>query len=407
MSLGRAIGATSIASACSAVAAFLVSVLLARLVGPAGQGLVNLVTTSAALVTLLGVGGTGLALRLRSKGAPDPVDFHAFAGYTASLAPLVAALGLTLSLLLHHDGWSSVQAAVILVYGASAFTARQAQEGIQALGNVPRAIWGVVVAHGTNAALLLVAMLLAQESLTAALLCATAGQMAQTVVGVALTPSATRRYWTPAWDGRRTLALLRTGVPSMGYSLGLFGMQRIDRLLLVALASPTAAGYYAVAASLAEAGRLLTAPIGQQLFVRVSGEGFDQVVRRARTLVLVGQALPLAALGVFAPLLVPQLFGEQYGPAILLIQILVVAEFFMGSASLDSRILLGLARTQTVSLATLAAVAVALMGYVALIPSRHALGAAVATTCTYAIYAGCLRLLADRAGHSTQIRKHR
>ncbi|WP_404371440.1 lipopolysaccharide biosynthesis protein [Kytococcus sedentarius] len=391
MSLKRSIGATSAASATSAIAAFLVSILLARLVGPAGQGLVNLVTTSAGLVTLVGVAGTGLALRLRSKGDPAAKDFHAFSAFTLSAAPLAAVIALIVTLVLHRESWTQAEVVAIATYGLFAFLARQTQEGIQALGDVARAIWGVVTSHAVNASFLVAAILYAPDSLLAALWAAAGGQIAQVFIGIMLTRGPQRDMWRPVWSGRRVATLLRIGIPSLGYGLGLFALQRADRLLLVSLSSPSAAGLYAVASSVGEAGRLLTAPIGQQLFVRVTASGYDAATRRAYWLVLAMQALPLAAMVLLADPIIPAVFGAPYQESAQLLQWLALAEFFMGAALLDSRILMGLRGPKMVSVITLAVVPLSLAAYLIFIPRYETLGAVGVTCVTYIVYSLALR----------------
>lgn len=371
----------------NAVSAALLGVVTARFLGPAGQGALTLVTTIVALVVVVTTLGTGASLRLRSVGTPTAIDVRAFLGLSAALAPIAGIATVTAVHVTRPEMLGARALVLSAVYGATALAGRQLCDLVQAFGRTAASIISLAVGYLVQAGLFSLLVLLDRESLFSALACAIGGTFTQ---GAFALISIRSRDFQRAPVVRMAIwrALIGVGGPTIGFSLGLLAMQRLDRLLLVAIAGPTAGGIYAVAATIAEAARITSSAVGQLLFVRVAAvRNITADVRRLYLGAIALQVVVLASLVIGAPLIVESLFGRAFAPAVVPLRGLLAAEFFMGIALMDSRMLMGLGHLREVSLLAVGAVLMAAVLYPVLISREGMSGAVFVTVVTYATFA--------------------
>jgi O-antigen/teichoic acid export membrane protein len=386
------------AAVCNVAIAAGLGVVMARFLGPAGQGALTLVTTIVALVIVTLTLGTGVSLRLRSGGKPAASDVRAFFGLSAALSPVAGALTIVVVYIAGQGILSTEELALSAVYGGTALAARQLCDLVQAYGRTIASIISLSVGSAVQLGIFAILVWIGKESVSSALACAILGALAQISFGL----FSIRKHslpWTPTIRSVIWRELVFVGSPSIGYSLGLLAIQRVDRLFLVAIAGPTAGGIYAVAATIAETARITSSAVGQLLFVRVAEARTitAEVTRLYRRAILL-QIVALAALAIGAPLIVPIFFGPAFAPAVAPVRGLLVAEFFMGLALMDSRMIMGLGHLKEMGTVTVGAVLVALVLYPALISREATNGAVLATVLIYAGFA--VATLARRIQHT-------
>lgn len=179
-------------------------------------------------------------------------------------------------------------------------------------------------------------------------------------------------------DGAGPPRLLGYGVRMWIGALSGIILLRIDQALIAPLSSAAELGYYAVAVAIAEAPLFVTAAARNVIFAADSSERDDARLATTARLITALVALGALVLAALSPWLVPALFGAEFGAAVPVTLVLLLAMVagtpgsFAGSG-LSSRGRPGLRSTSLV-IACLVNVAV----LVWLVPSWGALGAAVA-----------------------------
>nr|WP_246306273.1 O-antigen polysaccharide polymerase Wzy [Allobranchiibius huperziae] len=377
-------------------------ILTARILGPTGQGELTVWVTVSSLAVLVLTLGTGTALRVRSRGVPSKSDCAAYAVFTLVAAIVAAALTVAIGLPVHHSSSTGVISAAFLL-GFSFMLGRQAGDLLQAAGLTSFSVYSGAVATGVQLLLFAVACLSGHGTVFFALICGSVGYLSQMYFAV----HRSRRAGTRPGVRTTTSAvssLIKIGAPTLGYSVGLLVIQRADRIILAGVLGARSAGIYAAAATLAESIRLVPAAIGQLLFARTAvaqratGET-RHLYKVAATLILGSCAAIIAISGP----LVRILFGSQYSGAVPILRGLVIAEIFMGLALLDSRILMGLARTKEVGLISTLLVLIALPTYYLGIKLFGVTGGVISCIVLYAAYAAILwarrRKIDDALGH--------
>ena len=161
---------------------------------------------------------------------------------------------------------------------------------------------------------------------------------------------------------------------------------RFNFIFLGALAGPAALGIYAVAAKYAEFLRLLPIAANWVLYPQFARADAGLAAASSRRMILragavtAGASIPLA---VAAGFVVPFLFGQVFGAAVLPAQILLVGLAAEGVGGVVTAFLFGRGRPGLNSLAAGAGVVVTLVLDVILIPRYGAVGAAAASSAAY------------------------
>lgn len=380
----------SASSLLQAGAAFALGVLTARVLGPTDQGVVTSVLTVVAIVVLGMSLGSGTALRVRSRPLPTEEDLDGYALVSTAAVPIAAVLSALATNVVVSDSRTGGLWALTAALAAVLMAARQAADACQALGRTGAAIVSALVLSTTQLLAFLVVVATGVVSVSATIGAAIVGGVAQLVYCLVVVRGRLTTRIRPSYTAAGPL--ITHGVPSLGYSMGLILLQRVDRIVLGVVAGPTAVGVYAAAATLAEVVRLLPTTIGQLLFSRAAETGYvTRDIRTLRRRMILLSALAVAALEAAAPLL-PRLLGEAYADSVPILRVLLIAELAMGVALMDSRISLGLGAIRAVSRDTLIWVAFGITAYVVGARVAGATGAAIATTALYAGYALTLRL---------------
>jgi len=373
-----------------AAGAFVVGILTARFLGPTGQGLFTTVLTVVTLSVVTLTLGSGTALRVRARPRPTPTDVAGYLSLSGVVTLVAAAVSPVVVLLVLRQHLEPHLLVITALLGAVLMLARQAADACQAVGKAHVAIYSTPVLAGTQLATVLVVLATTGLTTSSALLAALLGGLAQMAFCFRTLRHELPWKGRPSWAAAKPLVVL--GVPSLGYTVGLLTLQRVDRIILGAVSGPTTLGVYAAAATLAEAIRLLPSVVGQLIFSRVAEHGgVPPDALRVRRHLLAITALMVVLLELMAPL-IPVILGEAYRPSIPVFRVLLLAELFMGAALIDTRISLGLGSVHGVSATTIVWVVLSIPLYCLGSWTAGAMGSAVATVVLYVGYAATIRV---------------
>jgi O-antigen/teichoic acid export membrane protein len=198
-----------------------------------------------------------------------------------------------------------------------------------------------------------------------------------------------------------TRALLRFGLPFIATQIAAFVVTHGDRFFLQRLYGETSVGIYALAYQFA----VLLARMGYAPFSAAWEPIRFEVASRAdrdeiysRTFLYLNVYLCTLGLGItlFAGDLLRVIADPAFHPAGALVPLITLAYVFYGWSGFLNLGILMRERTELVTAATWVGGAVALAGYVALIPPLGTTGAALATVAAYAVRAGAVYALAQR-----------
>lgn len=359
------------------------------MLGPQGQGVVTTVTTVTSITVLLGTFGSGIGLRIRTKENPTAEDISGYIIISLAGAVLAIALSVTVIPLVLPGAWTLWIIGLTAGVAFSQYLARQMADIAQANGHPAQSIFSLVVLTGVQLGTFAAFWANGSASTKTLLLSAILGAGSQAVYCLRFAPS----WYVSRLNISDVKPLLRLGLPSLGYSVGLVVLQRLDRVILAAVNGPNAVGVYAAAASLAEVIRLLPMTIGQLLFAQTAQAG--RITRSTAATRI--QLLFLCVIGgciliLLAPLL-PSILGPQYTEAIPIFRVLVAAEVLFGMALMDSRIILGLGRIRTVSSAVIVLVIACVPTYTLTAMAFGPMGAAVTSLVLYSALGATLAFL--------------
>jgi O-antigen/teichoic acid export membrane protein len=179
-----------------------------------------------------------------------------------------------------------------------------------------------------------------------------------------------------------------TAVTGMAGVVGLLNY-RVDLLLVISLDSREGAGIYSSAISAAEALWLFSSAIAMASFARVGRESREEAARLTATgvrhsfLVVVPAAIAASIIG---PTFIELVFGAKYAAAAAPLRILCIGTAVFASQSLLSNYYTNqLGRPSIPLVLGLIALVLSVAGSLLLIPSYGAVGAAWATTISYAV----------------------
>jgi O-antigen/teichoic acid export membrane protein len=320
------------------------SVLIARALGPEGRGIFGVATVVAALGAQLGNAGlhsSNTYFVARDRGLlPTLLGNSLLVGL--GLASVVSAI-VGAALFLHpavtplHD-WMLVLAVIAIPLGISYLLLQNLLIGIDRI----RA-YNVIELALRSAGLVLTALAIAVGFSSAEVFFAIA--VLATGLGTLATAAVLRRA-----AGRPTtlsLALIAEHLPyglrAYLASLLAFLLLRVDLLLVQSIRGPTDAGYYAVAASMADLLYVVPAVAMSIAFPRLAALDLvsDKVAlakRMSTSLALVTAALVVCSWIVADPV-VRLLYGDSFAPSIPAFMILAIAMWFYGVNGILSSLL--------------------------------------------------------------------
>jgi O-antigen/teichoic acid export membrane protein len=186
-----------------------------------------------------------------------------------------------------------------------------------------------------------------------------------------------------------TRFVLRYGLATWIGTVGGVLVNRLDQVLLTPLAGARQLGYYAVAVSIAEVPLVALLAVRDVIFAASADRGdLSLVARASRATIMVSIPLCLAGIGL-APLLVPPIFGNDFGPSVPMTQVLFVATIPNAMSLVLTAGLFASGRPGLASGAQLVAAGVTVMALFLLVPKVGAIGAAYSSLAAYAV-AACL-----------------
>lgn len=172
---------------------------------------------------------------------------------------------------------------------------------------------------------------------------------------------------------------------------------RLDILLLGWLVGAAGVGVYSVAVSFAEIARYVPIVIGAAMFARASQLSADEALRVSARISRLTAAIVLATAVLFAvlgPLLIPLLFGERFSDATAPLLVLLPGVVFMSVAEVPGSYLFSRGVIYWKSAAVIVVLNV-ILNLIA-VPRIGVLGAALASTVTYALFMSVILWLMRR-----------
>jgi O-antigen/teichoic acid export membrane protein len=368
----------------STVAAGLLAVIVARVLGPGGLGVLSILFLFPVVGTLVVGGALGLANVYLGAGRP------AVRGALLTNSLLAAALGGTVLAaatfaVLDATGTRfgatrhelAVALAVVPVTTASKLVAALvlATERSRAYG-VASAFGQVLLVPST-----LGAFALLDTSVLAAVYAFVVSEAAALVASLALLRV------SPARPSRLLLGeSLRYGLRGFAGNLMQFLNYRLDFFLISTLRSSSAVGIYSAAVSLAELLWKIPIAASTVLFPRVAADASrgEEFTARVSRMALAATASAAALLAVAGYPLVLLFFGRDFGGAYLPLLLLLPGVVALASANVLASDFAGRGRPEFGTYASALSLVVTVVLDLALIPPFGAAGAAVASSFSYA-----------------------
>jgi O-antigen/teichoic acid export membrane protein len=168
---------------------------------------------------------------------------------------------------------------------------------------------------------------------------------------------------------------------------------RLDVMILAAFASVEVVGCYAVASKTAELFRPLGASLTYVLRPLIAGLDAAQARKKGVALYRWVFAINLTTVVIMALVggpLILLLFGEEFAPAVPAFQILLIGLAAHGADPVLNGYYIGIGRPEVTTYASLAGLAVTVIGDLTLIPAYSLIGAAIASSAAYSVHAVAL-----------------
>jgi O-antigen/teichoic acid export membrane protein len=366
---------------------FLTSIVVARLLGPDGRGLLgvaySLATIGVAIVSL------GVPVAISYYGSRRARLLPRLVGSALAYCAVMLVVLVLLALVVSGSGldWlgEGGDLGFWLLTGLLTWAVLMEYVGQNTLR--ARFLYG-----STNALLVLsrITILVATVVLVAALGLGTQGALVALIAGSGVYAVGALRPFVQ--QGLRLSRHVFAAMVHFGWRVQIgrliqMGNGRLDVLILSAFASLSTVGVYVVAQVVAELVMLVPTAIG---FVampaiaqgRASGPDAGRTVRLSGTLSLVG--VGVVALG--APVLIFVGYGSDFAPALLPLYILLPGTWLFGAGNVMGDVFRGRGRPGLPSVLAGIAIVVTVVLDLLLIPPFGAVGAAVASTCAYTVF---------------------
>jgi len=369
---------------------FPLNILLARVLGASGKGVLSLVTTGSGLVvTMLGIGLPSAVTFMSARDEVGPRDvlklglvMSAIAG---GLAVLVSALGApwVAHAFFKTDNTFVVWLTVAIIPAAT-FTGF-ATSLLFGLGRIKEAS---LVTLGNIGGQLLVLSVLAslgdmgQRTALIALLSISIVIAVVLAVRVFTLPDHVGPKYSPLKLGR---AGLRFGFMSwIGGAMQSLALRQ-DYMMLGFFANPAAVGVYSVASSLAELSWYIPSSAYGVLFPKASSEGPEfapMIAKYTRMLLWMTAVISLVVFVVSIPL-IPIVFGKEFSGAIVPLALLGPGILMSVVGMVPSAFLSGIGKPETGAVSSTANLASNVLVNLALMPAYGIKGAAVGSSVSY------------------------
>lgn len=392
--LGSGATLATLSQATAALTGGAMGIVVARLLGPAGTGELNLVLNAAALLTAVCSLGLGVGLNYHVSGGRWPA---AAAVRQAQLAAIVlgavaAGIGLGIWLALEGSAFRGVSLAVMaLGVLAVPFTlswtfssyAALARDRYEAYAAAP-AVLGVAMLLLAGALAVPFEVAGGVAGVTAAHAAVACGMLVWSLRSLGQAPS----RWL-----REALGPLR-GAASFGMPANLTNVlqlfnYRADLFILNAVASQATVGRYAIALSITAIGQLLPRALASVVLPRVAAldsgpekAALDMVVVKSARHAVVIAAGTAVILG-FGLLLVPLIYGEAFRGATELGLLLLPGTAFIAVSGVLNSTIVGKGRPRYSLYTVLMVTPPTLTLYALVVPELEAPGAAIVSSASY------------------------
>ena len=367
------------------IAGFIVGVITARALGPAGKGTLSAINfigdVMLAYACLLGLGEAAIILIGQQRTTQQDA--------VSSSIPVLAITGLgglsAMLLVSIPAQWSGILLAVViegitvqvLIFMMFFRSIVEADEDFGASAKV-------TIASTCVMALLTVAFVGVWGG---EIVGATAAGLGGAVAGLGAAVVALRRRGLrlrPRLNKAFVVSALRLGLPIQAAYLLIAASQRVDQLVVYSLAGETDAGRYAVALTVGQFSTFAAGVISMAAFPRIANLTVPEVSELASQVFRVTITATLAVCVVVVPtipFLIPALFGPEYAAAVVPAEILVLSGVLWSGQWTLTRVATARAQPALKAWTFGANVAVMLALDLILVPSFGTIGAAVASVC--------------------------
>ena len=363
-------------------------VLVARLLGPSGRGEAAVILTLAQIVGWLG--SLGMNEGVTYVGAKRPHDMGRIVGTSLVLVVGLGTVGLALALgllpvVIGADDPSLAIGRMFMVtiylgVANGLFSCTLAGNQDFAGANLVR------VAQPATYLVLLLAFLAFGQITVGTVLVAAGGGLAATVV------ASLARLWRTVGVGKPSLDIAKQvgsyGLRVQGSLLGDLGTARLDFLLLPTFLTPAAIGLYSVATNVSSIIVSVVGAVGQLAFPAAARRGQkDGTVLVGRLLRLLLSAGTLVAIPLFvlAPWAISLVYGEAFRGAATPLRILLPGVVFSMGSTIVAGGLQAVNRPLAASACQLAGLVTTVVGLLLTLRPLGINGAALTTTCAYAV----------------------
>lgn len=391
---------------------FATSVILARWLGPAGKGQVDLaMATTSLLVLLLGLSAPGGITYVIARGLGTA---RSLIGASLPLLLIQGVLSAALIMIVPSIVGDRMPTGALLALTAAgigfsvSLTGASASFRAVALGLQRIATANLIdlIARGSLAALLLIAAATATATAvpgSAAPVMAigafTASLAVATLAAFVLTRKELR---VPGPSGLSTA--IRFAAPSYLANVTQFLNYRLDLFLVGLFLGPSAVGLYALATSLAQLVWLLSNSLATALLPRVAsgaGSGSESVLAEGAAVSRIALLLSLlgaVALGFAAPVLVPVVYGPSFSSSVPALVLLLPGIVVFASVNVIASVFAGLGRPDYNLAIGVCGLALTVPLDLLLIPAVGIAGAAIATSASYVAGSVMTSILFRRLG---------
>ncbi len=372
--------------------ALLTSIVVARSLGPRGKGEFDLALASIQLLALVvGLSLPGGITYVVAKRLAGTREVSLFVLLSAAIQGVVAfALVALVSDVASNEifGLDSAdnRLNILVGIGVGVTTASLGWRAILiGTERVPLASWLDVVARLVGLVALVIAYLVGGLTAISFLTAWLAGTFLGTLI--ALVPAAWRAV------GPRSIAAstaIRFAAPSWLANLLQFLNYRLDLFLVGYFRDLRAVGLYALAATLAQLIWLVSNSVASVVFPRIAVADEPPLVAARRTaslargVLFVGLALG-ACLAVAAPIAIPTLYGAEFRDALPALFLLIPGVVVFGPANVFGAHLAGVGKPRLNLWVSAISLVVTVLLDLLLIPRYGFVGAAIASTASYAV----------------------
>jgi PST family polysaccharide transporter len=369
--------------------------ILARLIGPAGYGLVALAMPFILFANVLADGGMSYALGRRKDVSAEleSTVFWLAGAMGAALAFLCCAAAWPMGAILHQPRLPPLIMALSPI---------MLMNGLTAASN------GRIIREGRFGTFAIGDLISTVVSASVAVLAALKGLGAWSLVAQQLTLWLCKLTWVtfagkarigPTFRLQEAVELLRFGMHTIGATLADFVSRNVDALIVGGVLGVTSLGYYAMAYQIVRVpDMLISGPLYLYIFTAVSRTAHDAGPRALQDLATSALRLGSTALAplfcglaLTADLAVPLVLGEKWIAAIAPLRWLAAAGFFFCICSIVGTTLMGLGRTAlqlrlSLVLGATTIVVVAAAARLGLVPVSAALAVGMGGACALYIH---------------------